>query len=92
VRFIARMLQCWVIFCNRVGTEAGARFWGGSRVLDPGGLVVAEAPLWEPDLVLADIDVPAARRQRHQLPLLAEARLGLIQRELARLISEGGDA
>ena len=92
LRFIARMQQCWVIFCNRVGTEAGARFWGGSRVLDPGGNVVAEAPLWEADVVVADIDVPAARRRRHELPLIAEARLGLIERELARLIDDGGDA
>ena len=92
LRFIARMQQCWVVFCNRVGTEAGARFWGGSRVLDPGGQVVAEAALWEPDLVVADVDVPTARRARHELPLLAEARLGLIGRELARLIDEGGDA
>jgi len=91
LRFIARMQQCWVVFCNRVGTEAGARFWGGSQILDPGGQVVAEAPLWEPDLVLADIDVPAASRRRHELPLIAEARLGLIERELARLIEEGGD-
>src|SRR5215470_7815369 len=92
LRFIARMQQCWVIFCNRVGTEAGARFWGGSRILDPSGQVAAQAPLWEPGLVVADIDVSAARRHRHELPLLAEARLGLIERELARLISEGGDA
>jgi predicted amidohydrolase len=92
LRFIARMQQCWVVFCNRVGIEAGARFWGGSRVLDPGGQVVAEAPLWEPDLVVADIDVLAAHRRRHELPLIAEARLGLIGRELARLIDEGGDA
>jgi len=92
LRFIARMQQCWVIFCNRVGTEAGARFWGGSRILDPSGQVAAQAALWEPGLVVADIDVPAARRHRHELPLLAEARLGLIERELARLINEGGDA
>jgi N-carbamoylputrescine amidase len=54
--------------------------------------VAATAPLWEPGLVLADIDVPAARRRRHELPLVAEARLGLIAREVARLIAEGGDA
>ena len=92
LRSIARMQQCWVVFCNRVGTEAGARYWGGSRVLDPSGVVVAEAGLWEPELLLADIDVTAARRRRHELPLLAEARLGLIAREVARLIDEGGDA
>jgi predicted amidohydrolase len=91
LRGIARLQQCWVIFCNRVGTEAGARFWGGSRVLDPGGQEVAAAPLWEPGLILADIDVAAARRRRHELPLVAEARLGLVAREVARLIAEGGD-
>jgi len=91
LRFIARMQQCWVIFCNRVGTEAGARFWGGSRVLDPTGQVVAQAQLWEPGLVVADIDVLAARRSRRELPLIAEARLGHIERELARLIRDGGD-
>jgi predicted amidohydrolase len=90
--FVARMLQCWVIFCNRVGTEAGARFWGGSRIIDPNGQVVVQAPLWEPALIAADIDVPAARRARKEMPLVAEARLGLIRRELTRLIEEGGDA
>jgi predicted amidohydrolase len=92
LRFIARMQQCWVVFCNRVGTEAGARFWGGSRVLDPSGQVVAEAAMWEAELLVADIDVTSARRQQHEVPLLAEARLGLIAREVRRLIHEGGDA
>jgi N-carbamoylputrescine amidase len=92
LRFIARMQQCWVVFVNRVGTEGGVRFWGGSRVLDPTGAVVAEAPLWEPALVTVDIDVAAVRRRRREVPLLAEARLGLVERELRRLIAEGGDA
>jgi predicted amidohydrolase len=92
LRFLARMLQCWVIFCNRVGTEANARFWGGSRIVNPSGEVVAQAPLWEPALLVADIDLAQAHRRRREVPLLAEARLGLIKRELTRLIQEGGDA
>lgn len=92
LRFIARMQQCWVVFCNRVGEEAGARFWGGSRIIDPWGEVVAQAPLYEPALLVADVDVSAARRRRREVPLVAEARLGLIERELRRLIAEGGDA
>jgi N-carbamoylputrescine amidase len=92
LRLIARMQQCWVVFVNRVGTEGGARFWGGSRVLDPTGEVVAEAALWEPALVTVDIDIAAVRRRRRAFPLLAEARLGLVERELHRLIAEGGDA
>jgi predicted amidohydrolase len=90
--FTARMQQCWVIFVNRVGTEAGATFWGGSQVTDPSGAVVAEAPKWEEALLTVDIDVQAAKRRRRSMPLVAEARLGLVGREVERLIREGGDA
>ncbi|GGO57066.1 nitrilase-related carbon-nitrogen hydrolase [Streptomyces lasiicapitis] len=90
--YTARMLQCWVVFVNRVGNENGATFWGGSRVVDPRGTVVAQAPKWEPALVTVDIDVHEARRQRRVVPLVAEARLGLIDREVRRLIDEGGDS
>ncbi|QHC26196.1 nitrilase-related carbon-nitrogen hydrolase [Streptomyces sp. GS7] len=90
--YTAKMLQCWVVFVNRVGNEHGATFWGGSRVVDPRGAVVAQAPKWEPALVTVDIDLAEARRQRRAVPLVAEARLGLIDREVRRLIEEGGDS
>ncbi|TJZ42797.1 amidohydrolase [Streptomyces piniterrae] len=90
--YTARMLQCWVVFVNRVGNEHGATFWGGSRVVDPRGAVVAQAPKWEPALVTVDIDPAEARRQRRAVPLVAEARLGLVDREVRRLIDEGGDS
>ncbi|RVW00748.1 nitrilase-related carbon-nitrogen hydrolase [Rhodococcus xishaensis] len=89
---IARMQQCWVVFVNRVGDDRGARFWGGSRVIAPDGETVAEAPLWEPNLLVSDIEVPAACRRRREVPLIAEARLGLIEREVQRLVREAGDA
>lgn len=88
---IARMQQSWVIFVNRVGTEAGARFWGGSRVVDPLGRVVAQSPLWEPALTFVDLDVADARRHRRAVPLLAEARLDIVEREVHRLIEQGSD-
>ncbi|MCX4818414.1 amidohydrolase [Streptomyces sp. NBC_01142] len=90
--YTARMLQCWVVFVNRVGNENGAAFWGGSRVVDPRGVVVAQVPQWEPGLVTVGIDVHEARRQRRSVPLVAEARLGLIDRLVRRLIDEGGDS
>ncbi|TSB11075.1 amidohydrolase [Streptomyces sp. NBC_01525] len=89
--YTARMLQCWVVFVNRVGSEHGATFWGGSRVVDPRGAVVAQEPKWEPALVTVDVDPSEARRQRRAVPLVAEARLGLVDREVRRLIDEGGD-
>jgi N-carbamoylputrescine amidase len=88
---IARMQQCWLVFVNRAGTEAGARFWGGSRVVDPTGAVVAQAPHREEGLTIVDIDLDLARRRRRRVPFLAEARLALIEREVRRLLEEGGD-
>ncbi|MBB1246391.1 amidohydrolase [Streptomyces durbertensis] len=89
--YTAKMLQAWVVFVNRVGNEHGATFWGGSRVVDPRGNVIAQAPRWEPALLTVDVDVHEARRARRAVPLVAEARLSLIDREVRRLIEEGGD-
>jgi predicted amidohydrolase len=86
LRFHARFLQAWVVFVNRVGEEGEVTFWGGSRVLDPWGRIVAQAPRGEEALVHADLDVHAVRRRRRELPLLKEPQLGLIRREIDRLI------
>src|SRR4051812_11527960 len=90
-RFYARTLQCYVVFVNRVGREPGLRFWGGSHVYAPGGALVAEAPRDEPALLRVDLDLDAVRRVRRDMPLVKEARLALLGREVERLAGEGGD-
>jgi predicted amidohydrolase len=90
-RFYARMLECFVVFVNRVGNEPGLEFWGGSHVHDPYGVCLAEAPVGEEALLFADLDLAAVRRRRREMPLVKEARLGLLSRELDRLVAEGGD-
>lgn len=92
LQFTARTHQTWVVFVNRVGQEGPSTFWGGSRVVDPDGVTVAEAERHQPELLVVDIDVGLAGRRRRQLPLLAEARLSVIARETRRLIDAGGDA
>jgi N-carbamoylputrescine amidase len=88
----ARLFECYVVFVNRVGEECGLRFWGGSRVVDPTGKIVLEAPEDEPAVLVSDdLDPAAAARRRRRLPLTREARLVLLRRELNRLIEEGGD-
>lgn len=77
-----------VAFCNRVGNEEGLTFWGGSRLIGPGGGVLAEAPLYEEALVVASLDTDDLRMQRYQLPILADERLELTRRELDRIIAE----
>ncbi|MDI3389839.1 nitrilase-related carbon-nitrogen hydrolase [Streptomyces sp. B-S-A8] len=88
---IARLQQCWVVFVNRVGEEGKATFWGGSRVLDPWGEVVAEAPRDREALTVVDLDISAVRRRRREMPLIEEPRFGLVSREVRRLMSEGVD-
>jgi predicted amidohydrolase len=90
-RFYGRMYQCFVVFVNRVGRERELAFWGGSHVIDPAGELVAEAPEHVEDVLVADIDLAAVRARRRQAPLVREARLGLIAREVNRLMSERGD-
>ncbi len=90
-RFYARMLETYVVFVNRVGSENGLEFWGGSHVYDPWGELVAEAPVGEAALVSVDIDLANVRRRRREMPLVKEARLALLSRELNRLADEGGD-
>jgi predicted amidohydrolase len=90
-RFYARMLESYVIFVNRVGKQDDLIFWAYSHVVDPWGTVVAEAPVHEEALITVDIDLGNVRRRRREVPLVKEARLALLARELNRLAEEGGD-
>jgi predicted amidohydrolase len=81
----ARFTQVHIVFANRTGEENNARFWGGSRVVDPFGEVVAEGPRDVPALVVADLDPTAVARRRDEIPLLAHARLDLLASEFGRL-------
>lgn len=88
-RVYARLLECWVVFVNRAGTEAGFTYWGGSHVVDPYGEVTVEAPLAEEALVIADVDVGRADERRRELPLLRRSRPDVLLAELERLNGAG---
>jgi predicted amidohydrolase len=90
-RFYARLLECYVVFVNRVGEEGDLRFWGGSHVYDPWGEMVAQAPVDEEAFVCVELNLAAVRRRRREMPLVKEARIALLSRELERLAAEGGD-
>jgi len=90
-RFYGRMFESVVVFVNRVGVEGELEFWGGSHVVDACGDVLAEAPEGVEHVLLVDVDLAAVRERRRRVPLLREARLGLISREVERLLGEGGD-
>jgi predicted amidohydrolase len=91
--FYARMFQCYVVFCNRVGDEGEhLRFWGGSHVVDPWGEIVCALPEDAEAVVTTEINLANVRKRRREVPLVREARLGLLAREATRLAEEGGDA
>ncbi len=90
-QFFGRMYQLYVVFVNRVGSEGQLTFWGGSHVVDPWGEVVAECQENVEHVQTVEIDIAQVRRRRRDIPLVREARLGLIRREVDRLLDEGGD-
>lgn len=73
----AVLLQCYVVFVNRCGTDGGARFWGGSRVVGPDAGVLASLGD-EPGAAVVELDMTALRRLRATVPVLAEARPELL--------------
>jgi predicted amidohydrolase len=90
--FYARMFQCFVVFVNKVGDVGDLHFWGGSHIVDPWGKIVLELPEGDESVVTAEIDLAMVRKRRREVPLVREARLGLLAREASRLAEEGGDA
>jgi len=87
LKHTAVTLQSYVVFVNRVGIENGTRFWGASRVLGPDGEELTRLAD-EPDTAEVTLDLQALRALRRRWPLLREARLDLVAREVAALLAE----
>jgi predicted amidohydrolase len=73
------------LFCNRVGTEDGISFFGGSSVVNPYGDEVAKANMLQEQLLTIDMDLDEVRRARFETPLLRDENLDLTIRELQRI-------
>jgi predicted amidohydrolase len=63
-RAYARLLSTYIVFANRVGVEDGVNFWGGSQIVSPAGDSIANAKVFEEDLIIATIDDNEIRRSR----------------------------
>lgn len=83
----AIVLQSFVVFVNRCGSEQGRDFWGGSRVVHPSGDVLAQLGD-DPGEVDVDLDLGELRTLRRKWPLLQESRADVIAREANRLATE----
>lgn len=88
LRAYAELTTSYVVFVNRVGVEESITFWGGSRVVGPGGDTIAAAPLHDEALLFAELDLAALRRERIALPLLRDERPDMVLRQLERIMRE----
>jgi predicted amidohydrolase len=82
--------HCYLLACDRVGTERGTTFIGRSVLFDYDGHQLAAANDTEEELLVGDIDPDAARRTRvrrrpgeHEWDTMADRRPGLYRRLLA---------
>lgn len=81
--------HCFVLACDRVGTERGTTFMGRSVLFDPDGQRLAVASDTDEELLVADIDPETARathvRRRpgeHEWDTIGDRRPGLYDRLL----------
>jgi predicted amidohydrolase len=81
--------HCYVLACDRVGTERGTTFMGRSVLFDPDGQRLAMASDTDEELLIADIDPALARathvRRRpgeHEWDTINDRRPGLYERLL----------
>jgi predicted amidohydrolase len=87
-RTYAQFLTTYFLYCNRVGYEDGANFWGGSMVIAPNGDLLAQAEDADEALVVSTLDLGAVRRERLQSPLLRDEQVELTINELRRVWHE----
>jgi NAD+ synthase (glutamine-hydrolysing) len=85
LRAQSRLLGLPTVYVNRVGTEEGLTFWGGSQVLDPQGDILCQLPEYESARSVCEIDLEATARARTRFPHLKEGRPDFILNELWRL-------
>ncbi|MBU1053774.1 MAG: nitrilase [Proteobacteria bacterium] len=62
------------------------RFWGGSEILNPFGQVIAQAKMYEPDEISAELSRDLLRQKRILLPYLRNDDPYFTHRELGRIL------
>lgn len=81
IRTPALIYGGYVVFVNRVGSEHGWSFWGGSTVVAPSGLWSAAAGTGE-EILHAKLEYNAVEQSRDALPLIRDMDIEFTLREL----------
>jgi predicted amidohydrolase len=67
--------QMYVVACNTAGTHAGVPMGGNSMVVDPWGVILAEAGELDEEILRVDLDLASVATTRSSFPVLADRRL-----------------
>jgi hypothetical protein len=67
VQASAYMNATWAISVAKAGVEDGAGLIGGSVIVDPNGIAVAQATTLGDEVILADIDLDACRQGKEKM-------------------------
>lgn len=68
--------QCFVLACNRVGTDSANTFFGHSMIVDPWGEILAEGNR-EEAVLTAELDMTTIAAARNRIPVLTDRRKDL---------------
>ncbi|RZT23246.1 carbon-nitrogen family hydrolase [Fictibacillus sp. BK138] len=76
---IARAIenQCYIVACNRVGSDPNNTFAGQSMIIDPWGDIVAEASVTEEEILSAEISPELVDEVRAKVPVFNDRRVDL---------------
>ena len=64
---VSSLSGTYTVFVNRVGYEDGLGFWGGSRVVNPKGILQTKAKLFEEELLSVKLDRQLSYTQKYLL-------------------------
>jgi N-carbamoylputrescine amidase len=79
-----------VVSVNRVGEEAGVKFWGGSFIANPFGTVLYQASHDDEEIIIQDIDLQKTDYYRTHWPFLRDRRIDSYQPITKRLLDGEG--
>ncbi len=85
---LALLFQTWIVYVNRVGSEDGVLFSGGSRVVDPFGREGGALGTLEPGSLEVALSSEVIHRARITTPLRRDEKPWLVQRELERILGQ----
>ena len=77
-----------VVGVNRVGEEAGVKFWGGSFISNPMGTLIYKASHDEEEVIVQEVDLAKSDSYRIHWPFLRDRRIDSYQPIVRRFIDE----